>query len=154
IVDARSLRLPDGNEPRVALSARLRHPSGQDVRVVCVHFDWVRDDGHRFGQAGAVARHLESLAEPYVLLGDLHDVRGSRTLELFESMADHVAREGAPTFPSDGPEKEIDFLLHSRPDPGRPGWTVKSVEVVPEAVASDHRPVRAVLRLAPEPARR
>lgn len=154
IVDARSLRLPGGNEPRVALSARLRHPCGQDVRVVCVHFDWVRDDGYRFGQAGAVAQHLESLAEPYVLLGDFNDVRGSRTLELFESMADHVTRESAPTFPSDAPDREIDFLLHSRPTPSRPGWAVESVEVVPEAVASDHRPVRAVLRLAPGPAAR
>ncbi len=151
IVDARSLRLPGGNEPRVALSARLRHTCGQDVRVVCVHFDWVRDDGYRFAQARAVAQHLESLSEPHVLLGDFNDVRGSRTLELFESVADHVAREGAPTFPSDGPDREIDFLFHSRPAPGRPGWTVRSVKVMPEAVASDHRPVRAVLRLAPGP---
>ena len=154
IVDARSLRLPRRKQPRVALSARLRHPCGQDVRVVCVHFDWVRDDGYRFGQARAVAQHLESLAEPYVLLGDFNDVRGSRTLGLFESMADHVTREGRPTFPADGPERWRSTSSSSRPSPSRPGWAVESVEVVPEAVASDHRPVRAVLRIASEPANR
>lgn len=151
IVDARSLRLPGGNEPRVALSTRLRHPSGQDIRVVSVHFDWVRDDGYRFGQAGVVARHLETLAEPYVLLGDFNDVRGSRTLDLFESVADHVVLEGAPTFPSDGPEKEIDFLFRSRATASRPGWTVRTVEVVDEPLASDHCPVRAELVLGPAP---
>ena len=38
------VRLPEGNEPRVALSARVRLPANQQLTVVNVHFDWVRDD--------------------------------------------------------------------------------------------------------------
>ena len=114
------------------------------------------------GEAEGVRKRLERRFEAGRAVeghGDLRlehcwrDEDGS-TLELFESMADHVTRKSAPTFPSDAPDREIDFLLHSRPTPSRPGWAVESVEVVPEAVASDHRPVRAVLRLAPGPAAR
>ena len=65
------VRLPDGNEPRVALSVRVKLPDGQPLTVVNVHFDWVRDDGFRFAQAEALTKYLDALKTPYVLLGDL-----------------------------------------------------------------------------------
>ena len=44
-------RLPDGNEPRVALAARILTDSGETITAISVHFDWVKDDGFRFAQA-------------------------------------------------------------------------------------------------------
>lgn len=146
LVDALSVRLPDGNEPRVALRADLRLPDGRVVSVVDIHLDWVADDGLRFGQAEAVAEHLRGLEHPWILLGDFNDQPGSRTLELFDGVGRRLEKQGPAgslTFPSDEPRIEIDFLYCS---PGG-SWRQASSEVIPETRASDHRPVLGTLEL-------
>jgi endonuclease/exonuclease/phosphatase family metal-dependent hydrolase len=143
ILQTRSIRLPDGNEPRVAVSVDVRLPDGRTIAVVNVHFDWVRDDGFRFAQAETLARHLDGLATPYVLLGDFNDVPGSRTLALFASRAEMARKpeDNRFTFPAPQPEREIDFIFHSP----RTAFTAREVRVIDERAASDHRPVLAVL---------
>lgn len=147
IVDTRSIRLPDGNEPRVALAVQVRLPSGEVVSVVNVHFDWVRDDGFRFAQAEALAKALDDMTTPYVLLGDFNDVPESRTLALFRSRALEAEKPRADrfTFSSTTPEREIDFIFTAP----AAGWTAREVRVINEPVASDHRPVLAVLQRSP-----
>lgn len=137
------LRLTDGNEPRVALVVEVEDANGGPVTVIGVHFDWVGDDGFRFTQAGEVARFLDGLDGRWILLGDFNDQPGSRTLDLFHARAEEAAkpRDRRYTFPSDDPEREIDFIFTAPAD----AWRARSVEVVPETVASDHRPVVAVL---------
>ena len=83
ITRATAIRLPDGNEPRVALAAELRLPDGRAVMVINVHFDWVSNDSFRLRQATALTTVLDTLRMPYVLLGDFNDEPGSRTLGLF-----------------------------------------------------------------------
>lgn len=138
------VRLPDGNEPRVALAAGIAQANGTMLTVVVVHFDWVRDDTFRYAQAEAVARYLDGLAGPYVVLGDFNDQPGSRTLELFHRRAREAAKPPAArfTFPASAPEREIDFVFAAP----AAHWVVDSVAVIPETVASDHRPVLARLR--------
>lgn len=135
--------LPEGNEPRTALSVRVKLPGGQPLTIVNVHFDWVGDDGFRFAQAEALGRYLDALKTPYVLLGDFNDVPGSRTLALFRSRAGEAAKPEPDrfTFSSTEPSKEIDYIFFA---PAR-GWRVREVAVIDERVASDHRPVLAVL---------
>lgn len=147
IVRARTVELPLGNEPRVALAAEVRLPGGRALTVVNVHFDWVADDGFRFAQATRLAAFLDSLATPYVLLGDFNDEPGSRTLALFQRRATEARKPAGDrfTFSSTEPAKEIDFIFAS---PAR-AWRVGEARVVDERVASDHRPVVAVLRLLP-----
>lgn len=137
------VRLTDGNEPRVALVAEIVDANDSTVTVVDVHFDWVADDGFRFTQAVEVARHLERITGRWILAGDFNDQPGSRTLTLFHARAEEAAkpRDRRFTFPSDDPAREIDFVFVSPPG----AWNARSVEVVPEAVASDHRPVLAEL---------
>jgi endonuclease/exonuclease/phosphatase family metal-dependent hydrolase len=139
IVRSHAIALPDGNEPRVALSADLRLPDGSVVRAINVHFDWVADDGFRFSQASALAAVLDTMTVPWVLLGDFNDVRDSRTLALFRARAVEAMKpEGArTTFPSADPEREIDYLFVAP----AARWRVEGARVVDERVASDHRPV-------------
>lgn len=145
IVRATPLRLPDGNEPRVALVAEVRLPGGRALAVVNVHFDWVADDGFRHAQAVRLAAHLDSLAMPYVLLGDFNDEPGSRTIALFRARASEAEKpaDGRFTYPSVRPEKEIDFIFAAP----REAWRAGPARVVAETVASDHRPVAATLIL-------
>jgi endonuclease/exonuclease/phosphatase family metal-dependent hydrolase len=146
IVRADSVRLPDGNEPRVALSVEIRLPTGRSIRVVNVHFDWVRDDGYRFAQASALATYLDGLTMPYVLLGDFNDVPASRTLALFTARATEARKPpGASfTFSSTQPAREIDHIFFAP----AAAFAAREVRVIDEPMASDHRPVLAVLRVA------
>jgi len=147
LTNIRALRLPDGNEPRVALLADLKLPGGNSILVANVHFDWVEDDGFRFAQAEVVAKQLRKSKKPFVLLGDFNDGPNSRTLALFREFAQEVKKPagGTFTFPADKPEKEIDYIFVSPRD----RWRVNSILVWEEKVASDHRPVIADLELLP-----
>jgi endonuclease/exonuclease/phosphatase family metal-dependent hydrolase len=139
-----SVRLTEGNEPRVALAAEIDQPDGTTLTVVVVHFDWVRADDFRFAQAQEVASYLDALPAPYVVLGDFNDQPGSRTIDLFRQRALEATKppEDRFTFPAGAPDREIDFIFAAP----AAAWTVDSVAVIDEAVASDHRPVFAVLR--------
>ena len=144
IVRDTAVKLPAGNEPRVALAVEVRLPDGPPLTIVNVHFDWVRDDTYRFAQAEALTRYLDALATPYILLGDFNDVPGSRTLGLFRSRATEARKpEGASlTFPSTAPAREIDYVFFSP----AAAFAAREVRVIDEQGASDHRPVLAVLR--------
>lgn len=135
------LRLPDGNEPRIALLAEVVLPGADTITVVNVHFDWVADDSFRVAQATALAAVLDTLGRPYLLLGDFNDTPYSRTLELFTARAVEAVKPARDrfTFSAAEPRKEIDFLFAA---PAR-AWDVGPARVVDERVASDHRPVVA-----------
>jgi endonuclease/exonuclease/phosphatase family metal-dependent hydrolase len=147
-----SIPLPTGNEPRIALAARVVPTAGEPFTVVNVHFDWVDDDAFRFAQASRLAAVLRGMETPYVLLGDFNDQPGSRTLGLFREIAreaEKVDAAGQPakgrdrlTFSSDKPEIEIDFIFL-----GPAGaWEPTTSRVEEEPMASDHRPVVAEVK--------
>jgi len=139
------VRLPEGNEPRIALAVELERPGGGAMTVIGVHFDWVGDDAFRFAQAREVARMLDTLSTPHILAGDFNDQPGSRTLGLFQERATEAIKPDGRTFTfsADDPRREIDFIFVSRAH----GWAIVDVEVVAERVASDHMPVVAELLL-------
>lgn len=138
-----SLRLPNGNEPRVALIAEVQLPNGASVLLVNVHFDWVGNDKYRFAQATELANHLRTQTKPFILLGDFNDGPDSRTLALFDEIAlrTQKPKDDRMTFSSTRPEREIDFIFCSP----KTAWQVGRVEVIAEPMASDHRPVVAEL---------
>ena len=140
-------RLSDGHEPRVALAARFAMPGGENVTMVSVHFDWVDDDGFRFKQATETMDRIRALDTPWIVLGDFNDTPDSRTMRAFRALGRDAAKpkDARGTFPADDPRIEIDFIVAGPPE----RWRIEEVEVVPEATASDHRPVRAVLSLVP-----
>ncbi len=147
MVRTESVRLPDGNEPRVALAVEVQLPGDRRLTIVNVHFDWVGDDGFRFAQATALTTHLDALKTPYVLLGDFNDEPASRTLALFKSRAAEARKPETDhfTFSSTEPTKEIDFIFTAP----AAAWRAREVRVITEPLASDHRPVLAVLEFAP-----
>lgn len=141
----RVIQLPPGDEPRIALLVEVETEDGALVSLISVHFNWVHDDVLRFAQAETLCRELDALTTPYLVVGDFNDEPGSRTLALFEARARQAVKpDGARfTFPSQAPEKEIDFVYAAPKEK----WDVGEVRVVDERMASDHRPVLAVLGL-------
>lgn len=143
IVSSRVIELPPGKgEPRSALAVEIAPPGKPVVMFVCVHFDWLDEDTERFAQAEALLAALGG-QQGVIIAGDFNDTPGSRTIRAFEEAGFRIvppaAGDGA-TFPSDGPTKRIDFVMH-RPSFGFVG----TAEVLAEEVASDHRPVLAEL---------
>jgi endonuclease/exonuclease/phosphatase family metal-dependent hydrolase len=147
ITATHAVSLPEGNEPRVALTVRTQLPDGSPLTIVNVHFDWVRDDSFRYAQAETLATYLDQLKTPYILLGDFNDVPESRTLALFKTRAGEARKPTADrfTFSATEPAREIDFIFFAPPAE----WQTREVRVVDERVASDHRPVVAVLERRP-----
>lgn len=151
LVNTQSIRLPNGNEPRVALQADVRLPNGETVSVINVHFDWVDDDKFRFAQASFLADHLKKLTNPYILLGDFNDQPGSRTIKLFQGLAVEAKKpkNNRLTFSSIKPEVEIDFIFAAPAS----RWQVGSAKVLDVPIVSDHKPVAAelVLKMPAQP---
>ena len=154
IVATHPVPLPEGNEPRIALAVEIRLAGGrpglrqgfggQALTIVNVHFDWVSDDGFRFAQAETLTKYLDELKTPYILLGDFNDLPESRTLALFRARAGEAPKPEADrfTFSATAPAREIDYIFFAP----RSEWRAREVKVVDERVASDHRPVVAVLQ--------
>jgi len=142
---AQALRLPDGNEPRVALLAELELPNGARVLAVNVHFDWVESDSFRIKQVEALATVLDTVSLPIILLGDFNDVPGSRTMRRWSSRFATVEKPASDrfTFSSIMPEKEIDHILVAP----RHAWEPLSARVVTDTMTSDHRAFVGRLRL-------
>lgn len=137
------VKLPTGNEPRVALSVEVELPDGATVTFVNLHFDWVKDDRFRFTQAAELKKFLDGLKTPYVLLGDFNDVPNSRTLQLLRRGTVEATKPADDhfTFSSADPSIEIDYIFVAP----RSRWTIGKVTVDDEPVVSDHRPVVAEL---------
>jgi endonuclease/exonuclease/phosphatase family metal-dependent hydrolase len=142
-VKVHPLPMKKGQEARVVLEAHLDLGGGlPSLTVLGTHFQHDHA-ATREEQAAKVNELFGRLAGPAVLAGDLNAVPDSPPLKtLGERWAVAKAFGGnSPTIPSDVPTKQIDFVLY------RPATRFKVVEVqvIEEKVASDHRPVLAVL---------
>jgi len=141
ILDWTNYRLPPGEEPRSALTARLQIPgSEREVVIAGIHF--YRTEEERLAQAQSLMEALEDEEGLVILAGDFNSTLGSPVMELLETVWAVAHKDGSPfTFPADGPAREIDFVL-VRP---KGGFRVLEHRVLDEEVASDHRPIFLVL---------
>lgn len=143
----------EGRENRIALSADVLSEFGK-LRFVGTHFEHAQAD-LRQAQASFLAKQLESeltgatSVDLCVLAGDLNDTPESLTLAEFKDWhrdpAVNNAGKSLASFPSSGPETRIDYVMLAPSTP----WILQACEVVPEEVASDHRPVLTVIRRKP-----
>jgi endonuclease/exonuclease/phosphatase family metal-dependent hydrolase len=155
--DLRQIRLP-GLEPRGALVVDIDLTAGP-VRVVAAHLGLLRQS--RLMQVEALLEHAsEATDRPVVLMGDMNEWRLRRRSALtgFSPVFGPLG-SGVPSFPAYFPVLALDRVL------ARPHALMESLEAHESPlsrVASDHLPVRAVVRLdrgaeaqrAPRPATR
>ena len=126
-------------------------PGEPGLVFLCTHLDYRPDDRERM----ASAETINQLATQYgdrlmVLAGDLNAEPGSPVMREFAKRwtvagVPSKADDSAPlplTFPSEKPDKWIDYVLFRPAD----RWEVIEVRVIEERLASDHRPLLAVLR--------
>jgi len=132
-----------GLEPRGALVVDLDLAMGP-VRVVAAHLGLLRHS--RLLQVEALLQHArESTGRPVVMMGDLNEWRrqGRSSLKRFQPVFGPLGR-GVPSFPSYFPVLALDRVL------SLPHDIIESTEAheTPlSRLASDHLPVKAVIRL-------
>jgi len=138
-------RLPsiDQGEQRGVLEVELKLPGEIPALLFFnTHLDARGPDEERIASAHAINKLLKPRADRLAILaGDLNAVAESETLKLLTAEWSKSSGDTLPTIPSVRPRRQIDFILF------RPASAWRGVEcrVLEEAVASDHRPILAVL---------
>lgn len=145
-----------GREPRGVIEALILAPPGEeggaDFQMFATHLDISEAD--RLLAVGQLQRLLADRPPdwPMLIAGDMNATPGSTVVNLLaKDWTPASSSEPLHTFPAAKPSRQIDFIFF------RPAtrWKVIETKVLDENVASDHRPLLAVLELLPasEPAR-
>lgn len=137
IVSSKNHRLPDGEEPRSALSIRVSSPkTSRELEFVGIHFYMTETE--RLAQARALSAAYEDTNVPIIIAGDFNSEPDSPILAHLAENWDFVQKgEDHFTFSSYEPVKEIDFFAL------RPSTAFRVIDqyLIDEPVASDHRPL-------------
>jgi endonuclease/exonuclease/phosphatase family metal-dependent hydrolase len=120
---------------------------GRSLSVVSVHLAGSPEE--RRAQAEAVTRLFAPTEHPVVLAGDFNGRPDDPVVSALRSAWRVLEKSGDPrTYPAQAPDREIDFVMTRPSDPLVP----VEHRVIVEPLASDHRPLLAVLSFEP-PAR-
>ncbi len=130
-------------ETRGMIEADIQVPGlPRPLKFLATHFDYRPDEAERIASAELVGKVSQNWGDrPALLAGDLNALPDSQTLKILLQDWQMANDEPQGTFPSDGPTRQIDYIL-LRP---AGGWKVIEFRVLDEAVASDHRGILAVL---------
>ncbi len=110
------------------------------------HFDHRPKDAERIASAKFIAemtkKHEDALM---ILAGDFNSVPESATQRELEKIWTRTNKEPLPTIPVEKPTKQLDYIFVKPANRFR----IIKTEVLPEAVASDHRAIWAEVELLP-----
>jgi endonuclease/exonuclease/phosphatase family metal-dependent hydrolase len=135
-----------GQETRIVVEARVEPGGGRPaLTFLATHFQ--HDDAATRKEQAAKLNELFGTADrPLILAGDLNATPDSEPMKLIAEKWSYATAPGKGLFtiPAGEPRRQIDYVLF------RPAGRFRVVEakVIAEPVASDHRPVLAVLEWA------
>ncbi len=147
-------------EQRGVQVIKLGAKDGPGLVFMCTHLDFRSPDDERMNSALTINELVRKRPhEPTIIAGDFNAMPESRVIQEFAKEWKIVGGEAGSakpqaagnnkksvfTFPSEKPDRWIDYVMYRPAD----RWQVVEVRVLDEAVASDHRPLLAVLRRVP-----
>jgi endonuclease/exonuclease/phosphatase family metal-dependent hydrolase len=126
-----------------------------ELLFLCTHLDYRPPEDERMASAKTINELIKKRGDkPAIIAGDFNALPDSRPIHEFAkewSIAGPIvradgtaAKDSKPilTFPAEKPDRWIDYVLYHPAN----RWQVVEVRVLDEPVASDHRPLLAVLR--------
>jgi endonuclease/exonuclease/phosphatase family metal-dependent hydrolase len=131
-------------EPRTALTVLVKvNAAGPVLQFTSTHFDQGRDEGNRLAQAARLNALSAGEGTPAILAGDMNSRPDTEVMRMLEAPWTN-ATTADPSLPpvADGrPRFRGDYVLM------RPAhcWRVIESSILEDRIASDHRPVLAVL---------
>lgn len=143
--DVRKVKLPNpqNGEPRVLLTLQSKTNSGRSLVFANTHLDHKHEE-NRLAQVKAINASLSDNNMPVILSGDFNFESDSKGYNIMQESWLDASRlfsdkvQLALTYPSENPEKRIDYIWLSK----NVGWEVLDYET-PDVRFSDHLPVVA-----------
>lgn len=134
--------LPSVGEKRVVLEAQILVPELGKLHFCTAHYSYQSEEV-RFPQVEAFEESVKTYDSPIILTGDFNAEPKTKTMQWYEAHWSVVSKTGENlTYPADEPKIEIDYCVWR----GLPEKVTVASKVIPEAMASDHRPVVTVFR--------
>ncbi|MCG6185797.1 endonuclease/exonuclease/phosphatase family protein [Maribellus maritimus] len=146
IISSKNVLLPHSpkNEPRAALEITIELPSGDTICFIGTHLDHLANSVDRITQTQKINRVFSENKYPTILAGDLNATPESEAIGILESVWTDVYQTEAPfTFPSDKPNRKIDYILYKPASK----WKVIETKIICDSIASDHCAHFAILKL-------
>ncbi len=131
--------------PRATVAVTVKAPNDKPLRIVSTHFQHNMPED-RVAEAKAVNALFTFKDEtiPTILAGDINAKPEAEPVQiLLEKWTNAIDKEATPTVPATDPKSRIDYIFY------RPASAFKVIDtkVIPESIASDHRPVFAILEI-------
>lgn len=125
--------LPCSDEPRVLLVVEL-----ENYYFCCSHFSLLAE--YRTEAVNIIIEEAKKLNKPMILSGDFNAKRDESSIQTLAEHFEIFEKQGPKnTFPAGSPTREIDYICLYK---GNGAMAVVNESlVVPEQVASDHRPI-------------
>jgi len=142
-------RLPnmEGHEQRVLLETEItlpHHGHKQSITFITTHVDHVANSPDRPAAIPVIEALAKQMSHPVFLAGDMNAAPESAEMtELMKTFTPANQDASLLTSPAEHPRRQIDYIFYYPST----RWKTKQVEVLDEAVASDHRALFAVLEL-------
>ncbi len=133
--------------PRAAIAVTVRLADGSPLRFISTHFQH-NVPADRVAEAIAINKHFAKPNDitPAILAGDMNATPDAEPIqELNKKWTNAIDKGASPSAPSPKPRSRIDYIFYRN----APKLKLKQSEVIPEKMASDHRPVFAVFELSP-----
>lgn len=131
---------PLPGEPRNALAV-LVSKNGKEFVFISTHID--NHEEFRIQSIPFIDELLKTYKDiPLIFAGDFNATPDSKLMDFLNIKLEN-ATVGLNTIPVDIPNLQIDYIMYAPKE----GWEVISSEVLIEKVASDHRPIKAILKL-------
>lgn len=134
----RVVPLPGQEEKRALLVAEF-----EKYVFCCTHFSLTEAD--QLASVQLIADEIAKTQKPVFVAGDLNAKPDSPVLKSLKEKFRILTNTKTNTFPADKPEDCIDYIAGFKDN--NPGYALLNNGVMNEAVASDHRPVYAEVRL-------
>lgn len=133
--------------PRGAIVVTVKGPGGVPIRFVSTHFQHNMPED-RLAEAKAINSLFAAEGDntPTILAGDMNALPDSEPIaELLKRWTNAADAALLPTAPAIKPRSRIDYIFY------RPQMAFQVIEanVIAETMASDHRPVFAILKSLP-----
>ena len=130
--------------PRGAIAVTVRGPDDKPLKFISTHFQHNLPED-RVAEAKAINKHFTTNNKiPTILAGDMNATPDSEPIKiLLKQWINAIDENASPSAPSSKPRSRIDYIFY------RSASQFEMIEskVIEEPMASDHRPVFAILKL-------
>lgn len=130
-------------EPRILATAKIKLPSGDEILFANTHLDAQKSPLNKEMQIKEINAIASKERLPMIITGDFNAVANSTVINTMDEVFTRTCTDCGFTIPAIRPNKCIDFIAFKSDKP----FQVLNHHVVPESLASDHRPVVARLKL-------